>query len=188
MNTTNTTNVSGNISDAVGGMATGNRVSAIFDSRAHAEMAVNELRQMGIGDAHLSVIARHDNDSAHHAAAHDDAGGDVAKGTLAGASVGALFGIAAALIPGIGPFITAGTLLSTALGAVGGGAVAGAVVGGTTGLVASALARAGYSEAEAQHYGAAIERGGTLVVVDAPGYTSEQVRGILARHGGHFTA
>ena len=62
------------------------------------------------------------------------------KAPLPALGVGALFGIAAALIPGVGPFITAGTLLATTLGAVGGGAVAGAVVGGTTGLIASALA------------------------------------------------
>ena len=192
MNTTNTrTDVTGSVADAVGNMSTStNRVTALFDSRAHAEQAVNELRQLGIGDAHLSIIARHDHDGiANSAAAHEaaDDAGDVAKGTLAGAGVGALFGIAAALIPGVGPFITAGTLLSTALGAVGGGAVAGAVVGGTTGLVASALAKAGYSEEEARHYGESIERGGTLVVVDAPNYSTDQVRSILSRHGGRST-
>jgi hypothetical protein len=102
--------------------------------------------------------------------------------------VGALFGIAAALIPGVGPFITAGTLLTTALGAVGGGAVAGAVVGGTTGLIASALARAGYDESEANYYGSAIEQGGTLVTVDTGDLNSAAVRQILAQHGGRSAA
>jgi uncharacterized membrane protein len=183
MNTTNTrADVAESVAGVVGGMNT-NRVSALFDSRPHAEMAVNELRQMGIGESHLSVIARHDTDGMV-SYNENDAGADVAKGTVAGMGVGALFGIAAALIPGVGPFITAGTLLTSALGAVGGGAVAGAVVGGTTGLIASALARAGYSEEEARHYGESIERGGTLVVVDAPGYSADQVRAILSRHGG----
>jgi hypothetical protein len=47
---------------------------------------------------------------------------------LAGAGVGALFGLAAALIPGAGPFIAAGTLASALGSAAAGGAVAGAIV------------------------------------------------------------
>jgi hypothetical protein len=54
----------------------------------------------------------------------------VTKFTVAGIGVGAL-------IPGVGPFISAATLLTTAPGAV-----AGAVVGGTTGAIASTLALA----------------------------------------------
>lgn len=174
-------------------MNTTGRVSALFDDRAHAEMAVRELQQLGVNDSQLSIIARHDDVngvSTHSAAANEaaDAGGDVAKGTLAGAGVGALFGIGAALIPGVGPFITAGTLLASALGAVGGGAAAGAIVGGTTGLVASALARAGYDEREAQHYGQAVESGSTLVVVDTTGLNDQGVRDVLQRHGGRAAA
>ncbi|BCM92095.1 hypothetical protein IAD21_03974 [Abditibacteriota bacterium] len=160
---------------------TGSRVSALFDTRAQAEAAVNAIRAQGVSEAHFSVITRQGDGTA---VAHDDAGDDVAKGTLAGVGVGALFGIAAALIPGVGPFITAGTLLSTALGAVGGGAVAGAVVGGTTGLVASALARAGYDEREANYYGSALEQGGTLVTVDTGDLNAAAVQQILSQHGG----
>lgn len=163
---------------------TGSRVSALFDTRAQAESAVNAIRAQGVSEAHFSVVTRQDDGTGVAPAATDDAGNDVAKGTLAGMGVGALFGVAAALIPGVGPFITAGTLLSTALGAVGGGAVAGAVVGGTTGLVASALARAGYDEREANYYGSAIEQGGTLVTVDTGDLNAAAVRDILAQHGG----
>lgn len=165
------------------------RITAIFDDRSHAEMAVNELRNMGVTDAQLSFVSR--NDTTGTTAATDeatDAAGDVTKGTLAGAGVGAIFGIAAALIPGVGPFITAGTLLSTALGAVGGGAVAGALVGGTTGLVASALARAGYDEHEARYYGEAVERGGILVAVESSMLDDLTVRNVLERHGGRTAA
>ncbi len=162
-----------------------NRVTAVFHDRMQAERAVSELRSMGVGEAQMSIISRQDTSGAGAAGTGgDDAGGDVAKGTMAGMGVGALFGIGAALIPGIGPFITAGTLLTTALGAVGGGAVAGAVVGGTTGLVASALARAGYDEREAAHYGSAVESGGVLVVVDTTGLNDSGVRDVLQRNGG----
>ena len=166
---------------------TNNRVSAIFHDRSQAEQAVSALRGMGVGESQMSIIAQHNQGGASgQAGAHEaaDAVGDVTKGTVAGMSVGALFGIAAALIPGVGPFITAGTLLTTALGAVGGGAVAGAVVGGTTGAIASALARAGYDEHEAAHYGSAVEAGGTLVVVDTTGLSDSGVRDVLRQYGG----
>jgi hypothetical protein len=86
------------------------------------------LRNLGVRDAALSLVSR-----------HEPAGGGAAegagKGALAGAGVGTLFGLAAAFIPGIGPFITAGALAS-ALGVTGGAAAAGAIVGGTSGAVA----------------------------------------------------
>lgn len=169
-------------------MNTTNRVSAIFNDRSSAEQAVNALRGLGVGESQLSIIAKHDQTGtiagSPAAAEAADTAGDVTKGTVAGMGVGALFGIAAALIPGVGPFITAGTLLTSALGAVGGGAVAGAVVGGATGAVSSALARAGYDEHEANYYGGAVEQGGTLVVVDTTGLNDAGVRDVLRQYGG----
>ena len=161
---------------------TTNRMTVLFDDRAHAEAAVNELQTLGVDHAKMSIIARHDNGGMGAGDGHDD-GSDVAKGTAAGMGVGALFGIAAALIPGVGPFITAGTLLTTALGAVGGGAVAGAVVGGTTGLIASALAKAGYDEHEANYYGQAVEGGSTLVAIDTNGLNVSAVQDVLSKYG-----
>lgn len=166
------------------------RVTAIFDSQEQAQNAVQALRQLGVNDTHLSIVARHgDNTSvagegsaAHHAG---DAADGATKGLLAGAGVGALFGLAAALIPGVGPFITAGAL-ATSLGAAGGGAAAGAIVGGTTGAVAGALANSGYDDHESSYYGSAIEQGGVFVAVDADGsaVSGDQVRATLAQYGG----
>jgi hypothetical protein len=111
-----------------------NRVSAVFDNRQDAEKAVDWLRSRGVPNDNISVLARHADETAAVAErtgaerVDDDAGSDIARGAgtglAAGAGVGALFGLAAAMIPGIGPFITAGAL-ANALGAAGGGAVAG---------------------------------------------------------------
>jgi len=168
-----------------------NRITAIFDSQTHAEQAIQALRQNGVRDADLSIIARHGDNtstSGDGSVSHgDDSASGAGKGLLAGAGVGALFGLAAALIPGVGPFITAGAL-ATSLGAAGGGAAAGAIVGGTTGAVAGALANAGYDEHEAQHYGSEIERGGVFVAVDAnnTALSTDQIRATLAQYGGRF--
>jgi len=171
------------------------RVTAVFDDRAQAERAIEELRRLGVTDAHLSFISRHGDGlagtgttGAAAAEAAEDSAEGAGKGALAGAGVGALFGIAAALIPGVGPFITAGALAS-ALGAVGGGAAAGAIVGGTTGAIAGALARAGYSHEEANYYGSAVESGGVLVAVETGGtWSDDQVRSILNQYGGRTSS
>ena len=170
-----------------------NRVTAVFDNHAQAEQAYRALSQMGVRENHISIISRQEAQAqagggAGSGGGHgDDAGDGAGRGLAAGAGVGALFGLGAALIPGVGPFITAGTLLSTMLGTVAGGAVAGAVVGGTSGAIAGALARSGYSEHEANYYGSEVERGGVFLAVDAvDGLSIDQIRSTLAQYGGRF--
>lgn len=153
------------------------RITAVFDEQDQAERAITELRNVGVTDAELSVVSRHEP-------AGVGAAEGVGKGALAGAGVGTLFGLAAAFIPGIGPFITAGALAST-LGVTGGAAAAGAIVGGTSGAVAGALSKAGFSKDEADYYGGALEHGAVLVTVDADGRVQrDEVSSILSQYGG----
>ncbi len=172
--------------------AMGSRVTALFDSQPQAEQAITALRQLGVSDAQLSVVARHGGDTSvtgSGSVAEDtsNAGERMGKGALAGAGAGALFGLAAAAIPGVGPFITAGWLASE-LGVVGGAAAAGAIVGGTSGAMAGLFAKAGYDEHEAQHYGSAVEQGGIFIAVDtATGAVSrDQVLAVLTQNGGRL--
>ncbi len=167
-----------------------NRVTAVFDSRAHAEQALTELRQLGVTDNQISVIASHGEGAAVSGGGSvaDDAGDAaerVGKGALAGAGAGTLFGLAALAIPGVGPFITAGWLAS-ALGVTGGAMAAGAIVGGTSGALAGLFAKAGFDENEAKYYGSAVEQGGVFVAVDtsSAAVSESQVRAVLAQHGG----
>jgi hypothetical protein len=160
------------------------RVTAIFDDRVQAEMAMGELRRRGIPDAKLSVVARRPDDKDVTKVHHEDTKGErIGKGAITGAGVGVLFGLAAAVIPGIGPFITAGALAS-ALGTAGGAAAAGAIVGGTAGTLASMFANAGYSKEEAEFYAPAVERGAVLVAVDSDDASSAELRSELIRFGG----
>ena len=177
-------------------MMTTNRVTAVFDNRSEAERAISALRQLGITDSQISVIAQHGDDTsvtgtgsvAHDAVAHNDGTGErVGKGALAGAATGTLFGLAALAIPGVGPFITAGWLAS-ALGVTGGAMAAGAIVGGTSGALAGAFAKAGYDEHESHYYGSAVERGDVFVAVDTSGTTATaaEVRSVLTQYGGQM--
>ena len=163
------------------------RVSAVFDSREQAQRAIDALRRKGVSDAQISIVGRHDEPIIAHTTG-DDVAERTGKGLAAGAGVGALFGLAAALIPGVGPFITAGWLASV-LGVTAGAAVAGAVVGGTSGALAGALIDSGYTREEAHYYGSAVESGGTFVTIglDNSELTEWQVRDTLAEFGGRFS-
>jgi uncharacterized membrane protein len=147
-------------------------VSEAFDSRMEAEQCITELRRSGVPDDAISIVARNEGeiDTTHpdgsNAERHsDNAGTGAAKGALAGGTVGALFGLAAFLIPGVGPIITAGALAST-LGFAGGAAVSGAIVGATAGGIAGLLMNYGVSEEDAHAYEQRLNRGGVVVMVD----------------------
>jgi hypothetical protein len=135
-------------------------ITGLFDTHEQAAEAVRALRDAGVRSEDISLVA---NNAEGHAINDDD---DVAEGAGAGAGIGAILGGAGGLlaglgvlaIPGVGPVIAGGWLLSTAVGAV-----AGAVVGGATGGLIGALTEAGISEAEAHTYAEGVRRGGTLV-------------------------
>jgi hypothetical protein len=175
-----------------------NRVASVFDDRRDAEKAIEWLRSKGVPDDNISVLARHSEDIAAvaqrtgAARVAEDAGSDVGRGAgtglAAGAAVGALFGLAAAMIPGAGPFITAGALAHW-LGITGGAAAAGAIVGGTSGAIAGALSKWGLDKADAEYYGREVERGAYFVAVDLDGTLLDrtEVEDAFQRFNGRFS-
>jgi hypothetical protein len=165
-----------------------NLVTAVFDDRAEAERAAAELRSAGVPDSALSVIARREGadgdfgDSDTHEVS--DKGEGLLKGAVAGGSIGALLGIAALAIPGVGPLVAAGAIAGSAIpGAAAIGAGAGALAGGLSGL----LTEHGVSDEDASYYEERIHSGGIFLSVDAreAGLDAGQLREILYRNGGH---
>jgi hypothetical protein len=161
------------------------KVSAIFDSHAEAERAVNDLRSLGIGDNDLSVIA-------HHKGTTTARGGDgevtdedhrnVLRGVLGGGALGAGLGVAALAIPGVGPLAAAGAIAAAAVPeAVGVGAVLGAI-GGT---LNETLTKHGVSDEDATYYNDRIKSGGVVVTVEDIGVDESKLREVLYRNGGH---
>jgi hypothetical protein len=168
-----------------------NIVSAVFDSHSEAETAVRELRQAGVRDSALSVIARREGIGGDYGDAETHEVGEktegLIKGALGGAGVGALLGIAALAIPGVGPLAAAGAIAASAIpeaAAIGAGV--GALAGGLTGL----LAKHGVSEDDARYYEGRINDGGIFVSVDTSdaGITRETAEDILYRYGGHSSS
>lgn len=165
-----------------------NLVSAVFDNRSEAERAVSQLRNAGVQDSSISVIAQNEGESA---VTTDGSGEEVAKdviGTAAlGAGAGTLLGIAALAIPGVGPLVAAGAIASTAIpGAALTGAAIGAAAGGLTGL----LEDHGVAGDDATYYEGQINQGGVFVSVDADGGSLDRqaAEDILYNSGGHSSS
>jgi hypothetical protein len=170
---------------------TNNIVSAVFDDRIEAERAATELRAAGVPDSALSVIARREGaegdwgDANTHAVA--EKGEDTLKSVAIGGGVGALLGIAALAIPGVGPLAAAGAIAASAVpeaAAIGAGV--GALAGGLTGL----LKDHGVDEDDASYYEERIHAGGVFLSVNSQeaGIGSDQLWDILHRNGGHSSS
>lgn len=124
-------------------------VVGLFPSRAEAEQAMDELLERGYDAESVGYLDRHRDEAGGLYTEDDDyeeydtdidseAGKGAAGGAIGGAAVGAGAGILASagllLVPGIGPFLAAGTLAGT-LGATAAGAVGGAALGGAAGAI-----------------------------------------------------
>jgi uncharacterized membrane protein len=172
-----------------------NIVSAVFDNQAQAEQALSQLRAQGIPDRSISIIAQHsDRLNTGHSDVkdlddHDNKASGMAKGALAGAGIGALFGLAALAIPGVGPFITAGAL-AEALGVTGGAVASGAIVGGTAGGLSAVLLDYGVNKDDAAFYEQRLHQGGVFVAVDVSEVPQHEaiVRTALQQAGGRSSA
>src|SRR5947209_8056733 len=131
-----------------------NTILGIFDDPTDARRAVETLRAGPLQLDDVSIVSRATESGAAINSADDVSAGE---GAAVGAVWGGLVGLAALLIPGVGPFIAFG-----ALGAALTGAVTGAVVGG---IAAALIDFSGIPEDEAHGYEQQIRAGKTLVAV-----------------------
>lgn len=160
--------------------------SAVFDSREEAERALSELRSAGVRQDSISILGqsegRGDNDDRIEGT-NEEAKEDVVSGAAIGAGAGALLGIAALAIPGVGPLVAAGAIASSAIPTA---AVIGGGAGMATGSVIGLLKDHGVDEEDASYYDEHLRSGGYLLTVsDDNGVPNETVSDILYRHGGH---
>jgi hypothetical protein len=144
-------------------------ISRLYNSYAEAKEAVRALEAAGVKHNDISIIASNadnwysDDRKADTFPDRDlDGKDDRAEAGRTGAGVGAAVGGAAGLlaglglmaIPGVGPVVAAGWLVST---------LTGAVAGGATGGVIGALSQAGISKEDADIYAEGLRRGGAVV-------------------------
>ena len=141
----------------------GKNISAygIFSSRKDVENAVDILKNNGFRNTDISVLMQ-DNVGSKDFAIEKET--KVPEGATTGAGTGAviggvlgwLVGIGSLAIPGIGPFIAAGPIVS---------ALAGAGAGGALGGITGALIGMGIPEFEAKRFDGRIKEGGILISI-----------------------
>ena len=173
-------------------------VVGLFTSRTNAEEAIQELHDLGYTNENMGYLDRHRDEAGEVVTDPDyrfeDSTGDAAeeagKGAAGGAIGGAATGVGAALlasagllvVPGIGPFLAAGTVAAT-LGAAAAGAAGGAVIGGAVGAVAGARDHDDDLDATTAHYRSRIDRGHCMVTVDVTDGRESDVADIMRRAG-----
>ncbi|MEA5596147.1 signal transduction histidine kinase LytS [Rivularia sp. UHCC 0363] len=160
------------------------RAVGTFASRGEAEKALYELRDSGFSMDRVSLLAKNADGNEKIAGAEvrnergeneaqEGAGIGATTGTVLGGLGGLLLGLNELLIPGVGPFLAAGTIATTLAGA-GLGAAAGGIVGGLTGM--------GIPEEDARHYEGSINNGYYLLVVDGYEDEIERAGSVLSSH------
>ena len=145
-------------------------IIGVFDNAIEARRAMETLRDGPLMLEDVSVITKAsetDVDSTEDVSA--------GEGAAVGAVWGGLVGLAALLIPGVGPFIAGGALFAALTGAV-----TGAVVGG---ISAALIDFSGIPQHEARGYEDAIYAGKTLIAVKARDEDAAEVQRILTSSG-----
>lgn len=162
-------------------------VVALFNDRTGAERAVEELHVSGFDAASVGYLDRRRDEAGNvitdpdytdpnytegdvdddTGTAGEEAAKGAAGGAVGGAAVGAGAGLLASagmlLIPGVGPFLAAGTLAAT-LGAAAAGAAGGAAVGGAAGAIFGAASDD--DDETAEYYRSGIDRGSSMLSVE----------------------
>lgn len=136
-------------------------VFCIASTEGQAQVIVNHLKTAGFSSNDISVLfpdKRGTKDFAHeqHAKAPEGATAGVGTGGILGGAFGWLASLGALTIPGAGPLIAAGPVMS---------ALSGAAVGAAVGGVAGALVGLGIPEYEAKRYEGKIDAGNILISV-----------------------
>jgi len=159
-------------------------VYGLFSDSKHAGMAVGELKEAGFVDA-VSVVSRDENDGDLNAAVPKADGSDAVSGAVAGGALGGLAGVIAGLIaiavPGVGPLVVAGPLLTS-------WGVTGAALGALTGGLAGALKDIGIPDEVAQSFENRIKEGEVFISVAVDEDRRDEVEEIFQKHGAHEMA
>jgi hypothetical protein len=162
-------------------------LTRLYDDYATASRVVRDLETAGLASSDISIVASNvdnwykttgkkkpkvdrDRDGVDDRTEGAEAGAGI--GAVAVGAAGLLAGLGLIAIPGIGPVVAAGWLVSTAAGAVAGG-VAGGIIG--------ALTQAGVAEEDVELYAEGVRRGGTLVSARVPEMDRARYEAIMDR-------
>jgi hypothetical protein len=152
---------------------------AIFEDRAIAEVAVEDLRRSGLADEHLGVAVHGSDTYVFEEDVEAETAHGMERGIAIGAPIGAIAGMTALalVVPGVGTIDVAGILAA--------GGVTGALAGGFWGAYLGIKAEEHVMEEEWDWERTPLQPGQVMVIVDQHGHPDD-VKRILERHGGRL--
>ncbi len=155
-------------------------VFGIYSSSIDAECGAADLISAGFAASVISVLLS-DVQGTHGTKAPEGASAGATAGGLLGGALGILAGVGALLVPGIGPMVAVGPLL-TGLADFGAGGAVGGLMGAFVGL--------GIPEYEAKRYEGGVKDGGTLLSVhcDSPGQVKRATQVLNSSGAEHVAA
>lgn len=134
-------------------------VIAIFKDHTHLEKTLSELKEKHFSSEDVSILMAKREDLkefSYNEEARKGATAGMFTGLAAGGILGWLAGLNMLVVPGAGPFVVAGPMVS---------AIAGAALGGTVGSISGALIGLGISEIEAKRLESYVKDKGVIVSV-----------------------
>jgi uncharacterized membrane protein len=160
-------------------MSEKNSVVAIYDSHTQAEDAVRELQKSGFDMKKLSIVGK-DYHSDEHVVGYYNAGDRMMYwgklGAFWGGPWGMLFGSAFFFVPGVGPLLVAGPLVTWIVGAL-----EGAVMMGGISALGAALVSIGIPRNSVLQYEANVKAGKFLLILHATPEEVERAKDRLDR-------
>ncbi len=160
-------------------MTKNNSIVAIYPSHTAAEVAIKELQQSGFDMKKLSIVGR-DYHTDEHVVGYYNTGDRMKHwgklGAFWGGIWGLLFGSAFFLIPGIGPLLVAGPLVSWIVGAL-----EGAVVVGGLSALGAGLYGLGIPKDSILRYETALKSGKYVVIAHGSDAETVHAREIIGR-------
>lgn len=157
-----------------------NTLAAFYDTHIKAETAIKKLEKSGFDMTKLSIIGTdyHTNETV---TGYYNIGDRMKKwgsfGAFWGGFWGLLFGSAFFFIPGLGPLLVAGPLVSAIIGALEGAAL----LGGSS-VIAAALVSLGISNHDVLKYETEIKAGKFMLLVHGSKSQTENARKLLGIH------
>jgi len=155
---------------------------ALYRNFTDAQNAVDELVRNGVDRTMISLVANNATGEYSDYVRDDDdavtADQGAAFGAASGGIIGALVGLGALAIPGIGPVIAAGPLIAALTGGAV-GALAGAPTGG---LVAGLIKTHHIDDTDAEVYAEGVRRGETLLTVQVDEANVSRTRDLLNQY------
>ena len=157
------------------------KIIAVFDSHDDAAEAMKAILDAGVSKNDISAVGKGERGEPKDEFEIQKENDDILKWGKEGAFWGGVWGFLAGAfffwVPGFGPLVATGPIISSLAGALGGAATVGSVA-----AIVAWFVDIGIEETEAHHYSDLIKEGKLLIIVHGK-EASEKAKGALEKLG-----